>query len=62
MQHLCLSDCKSMVSYLKKPKSERVEYVRLSIDTQGLRQLLWDRSAGTNLDELLPDDMAENAV
>ena len=39
-----------------------MEYVRPGIDTQGLKQSLWDRSAGTNLDELLPDDMAENAV
>ena len=62
MRHLWLADCESLVAHLKNPKSERMENVRLSIDIQGLKQLLWEKSDGTNLDELLPEDMAENAV
>ena len=62
MRHLWLSDCESLVSHLKNPKNERMENVRLSIDIQGLKQMLWEKSDGTNLDELLPEDIAENAV
>ena len=62
MRHLWLSDCDSLVSHLKNPKNERLENVRLSIDIQGLKQLLWEKADGTSLDELLPDHMAENAV
>merc|ERR1712232_1113918 len=62
MRHLWLSDCESLVSHLKNPKNERMENVRLSIDIQGLKQMLWEKSDGTNLDELLPEDAAENAV
>ena len=39
-----------------------MENVRLFIDTQGLKQLLWEKAVGTNLDELLPEDVCENAV
>ena len=39
-----------------------MENVRLSIDIQGLKQMLWEKSDGTNLDELLPEEAAENAV
>ena len=62
IRHLWLSDCESLVSHLKNPKNERLENVRLSIDIQGLKQMLWEKSDGTNLDELLPEDVAENAV
>ena len=62
MRHLWLSDCESLVSHLKNPKNERMENVRLSIDIQGLKQMLWEKSDGTNLDELFPEDIAENAV
>ena len=62
MRHLWLSDCESLVSHLKNPKSERLENVRLSIDIQGLKQMLWEKSDGTNLDELEPEAIAENAV
>ena len=62
MRRLWLSDCESLVSHLKNPKNERLENVRLSIDIQGLKQMLWEKSDGTNLDELLPEDVAENAV
>ena len=62
MRHLWLSDCESLVSHLKNPKNERLENVRLSIDIQGLKQMLWEKSDGTNLDELQPEDVAENAV
>ena len=62
LRHLWLSDCESLVSHLKNPKNERLENVRLSIDTQGLKQMLWEKSDGTSLDELLPEDVAENAV
>jgi hypothetical protein len=62
MRHLWLSDCESLVSHLKNPKNERLENVRLSIDIQGLKQLLWEQSDGTNLDELPPEELAENAV
>jgi len=44
------------------PKNERLGNVRLSIDIQGLKQLLWETSDGTPLDELLPENVAENAV
>ena len=62
MRHLWLTDCESLVSHLKNPKSERMENVRLSIDIQGLKQLLWEKADGTNLDELEPEDVAEKAV
>ena len=62
MRHLWLSDCESLVGHLKNPKNEKLENVRLSIDLQGLKQMLWEKADGTNLDELLPEDAAENAV
>ena len=62
MRHLWLSDCESLVSHLKNPKNERLENVRLSIDIQGLKQMLWEKADGTDLDELMPEDVAENAV
>ena len=62
MRHLWLTDCESLVSHLQNPKNERMENVRLSIDIQGLKQLLWEKADGTNLDELLPEEMAENAI
>ena len=62
MRHLWLSDCESLVSHLKNPKNERMENVRLSIDIQGLKQILWEKADGTNLDDLEPEDIAENAV
>ena len=62
MRHLWLTDCESLVSHLKNPKNERMEKVRLSIGIQGLKQLLWETSDGQNLDELRPEDAAENAV
>ena len=62
MRHLWLTDCESLVSHLRNPKNERMENVRLSIDIQGLKQLLWEKADGTNLDELLPEEMAENAI
>ena len=62
MRHLWLSDCESLVSHLKNPKNERLDNVRLSIDIQGLKQMLWEKADGENLDELLPEDVAENAV
>ena len=54
MRHLWLSDCESLVSHLKNPKNERLENVRLSIDILGLKQMLWEKSDGTPLDELCP--------
>ena len=62
MRHLWLTDCESLVSHLRNPKNERMENVRLSIDIQGLKQLLWEKADGTNLDELLPETVAENAI
>ena len=62
MRHLWLSDCESLVSHLKNPKNESLENVRLSIDIQGLKQFLWEKSDGTNLDELEPESVAENAI
>ena len=62
MRHLWLTDCESLVSHLKNPKNERMENVRLSIDLQGLKQMLWEKADGTNLDQLLPEDVAESAV
>ena len=61
IRHLWLTDCESLVSHLN-PKNERIENVRLSIDIQGLKQMLWEKADGTNLDELLPEEVAENAV
>ena len=59
-----MSPCVSepLFHHLQNPKNERLENVRLSIDIQGLKQLLWEKADGTNLDELLPEDAAENAV
>ena len=51
-----------MVTHLKKPKNERLENVRLSIDIQGLKQFLWEKSDGTNLGDLEPEEIAENAI
>ena len=62
MRHLWLSDCQSLVTHLQNPKNERLENVRLSIDIQGLKQFLWEKSDGTNLDDLEPEDIAENAI
>ena len=62
MRHLWLSDCESLVSHLKNPKNQRMENVRLSIDIQGLKQMLREKSDGTNLDELLPENAAEDTV
>ena len=62
MRHLWLTDCESLVSHLKNPKNERMENVRLSIDIQGLKQMLWEKADGTNLDELLPEKVAENPL
>ena len=59
MRHLWLSDCESLVSHLKNPVNQRMENVRLSIDIQGLKQLLWEKSDGTILDELEPESIAE---
>ena len=62
MRHLWLTDCASLVSHLQNPKNERLENVRSSIDIQGLKQMFWEKADGTNLDELLPAEVAENAV
>ena len=62
LKHLWLSDCESLVSHLKNPRTEKLENVRLSIDIQSLKQVLWENSDGTSLDELLPAKAAENAV
>ena len=62
MRHLWLSDCESLVSHLKNPKNERLDNVRLSIDIQWLKQMLWEKADGTNLDNLEPADIAENTI
>ena len=62
MRHIWLSDCESLVSHLKNPRNERLENSRLSIDIQGLKQMLWETHDGTSLDELLPESVCENAV
>ena len=62
MRHIWLSDCESLVSHLKNPRNERLENVRLSIDIEGLKQMLWEKQDGTSLDELLPERICENAV
>ena len=62
MRRLWLSDCESLVSHLHNPKNEKLENVRLSIDIQGLKQLLWEKPDGTNLDELEPATIAANTV
>ena len=62
MRHLWLSDCESLVSHLKNPKNEKLENVRLSIDIQGLKQVLWHKPDGTEFDELPAETVAENAV
>ena len=62
MRHLWLSDCESLLSQLKNPRNERLENSRLSIDRQGLKQMLLETQDGTSLDELLPEEACENAV
>ena len=62
VKHLWLSDCESLVHHLKNPKNKRLENVRLSIDVQGLKQVLWKKADGTDLEELLPATLEENAV
>eukprot|EP00973_Karenia_brevis_P010005 1351931-Karenia_brevis.AAC.1 len=39
-----------------------MENVGLSIDIQRLKQTLWEKSDGANLDKLIPEHAAENAV
>jgi hypothetical protein len=62
MKRLRLSDCDSLVAHLTDPKNERIGNVRLSIDIQGLKQVLWKEADGTDLEELQPIDVAENAI
>ena len=62
MRHLWRSDCESLVSHLKNPKNEKLANVRLSIDIQGLKQMLWENADGKSLDNLEPADIAENTV
>ena len=62
MRHLWLTDCGSLLARLKNPKNERMDNVRLSIDIRELKQMLWGKSDGTNLGELMPEDSVENAV
>jgi hypothetical protein len=59
MRHLWLSDCESLLAHLTNPKNERLENFRLSIDIQGLKQVLWEKADGTDLEELQPIDVAE---
>ena len=47
---------------MQNPRTERLENVRLSIDIQSLKQVLWEKSDGTCLDELITAKAAENAV
>ena len=61
LRHLRLTDCESLVAHPKSPTNERMDHVRLSIDIQGLKQMLWWKSDGTNLEELMPEDVVENA-
>ena len=37
-----------------------MDNVRLSIDIQGLKEMLWGKADGTNLEELMPEDVAGN--
>ena len=62
MRHIWMSDCESLVSHLKNPKNERIGNVRLSIDIQGLKTMLWEKVDGTPLDDLMPQATCENAV
>ena len=62
MRHIWMSDCESLVSHLKNPKNERLDYVRLSIDIQGLKTMPWEKADGTPLDDLMPEATCENAV
>ena len=62
MTYLWFTDCESLVSHLKDPTSDRIVNVRLSTDIQGLKHLLWKKTDDTNLDELVPEDVSEDAV
>ena len=62
MMYLWSTDCESLVSHLKDPTSKRIVNVRLSTDIQGLKHFLWEKTDDTNLDELVPEDVAEDAV
>ena len=62
MRHIWMSDCESLVAHLKNPRNERLYNVRLSIDIQGLKTMLWGKSDGTPLDDLMPEATCENAV
>ena len=62
MRHIWMSDCESLVAHLKNPRNERLDNVRLSIDIQGLKTMLWEKSDGTPLDALMPEATCENAV
>ena len=62
MRHIWMSDCESLVAHLKNPRNERLDNVRLSIDIQGLKTMLWEKPDGTPLDDLMPEATCENAV
>ena len=61
-QRIVEMDTKAGQIIVRNPKSERLENVRLSIDLQSLKQLPWERSDGTILDELDSAEVADNAV
>ena len=62
MRHIWMSDCESLVSHLKNPRNERLDNVKLSIDIQGLKTMLWEKPDRTPLDDLMPEATCENAV
>ena len=62
MRHLWLTDCESLVAHSKNPKHERMDNVRPSIDLQGFKQMLLEKSDGKNLEKLMPEEIVENAV
>jgi hypothetical protein len=60
--HLWMPDYESLAHRFKNPKNKSLENARLSIDVRGLKQTLWKKGDGTDLEEFLPATLEENAV
>ena len=55
MQHLWLTDCESVHSYLTNPVAGTCEDKRMETDLEALRQLLWETAEGVPKDTLEED-------
>jgi len=62
MQHLWLSDCKSLEDHLLSDSLAKTDDKRLSVDIAALRQLIWQNAPEEDQEELsieLPDQIMD---